>query len=62
MSLPNSKLKGSFPVAIYQLPGNNPDRGVMPDVKVFRSINDFHSGGDKEMETVQELIRKDMSR
>jgi len=62
MSLPNSKLKGSIPVAIYQLPGNNPDRGVMPDVKVFRSIDDFHSGGDKEMETVQELIRKDMGR
>ena len=61
ITLPNSKLKGSIPVAIYTLPGKHPDRGVMPDVKVSRSIDDFHSGWDKEMEKVKELIKKDTS-
>ncbi len=61
LTLPNSKLKGSIPVAIYALPGDNPDRGVIPDVEVSRSIDDFHSGWDKEMEKVKELIKEDMS-
>ena len=62
LSLPNSKLKGSIPLAIYTLPGNNPDRGVMPDILVSRSIDDYRLGRDKEMEKVKELIKEDMSR
>ena len=62
MSLPNSKLKGSIPVAIYTLPGNNPDRGVMPDIKVSPTIADYHIGWDKEMEKIKKLIHEDMSR
>jgi C-terminal processing protease CtpA/Prc len=62
ITLPNSKLKGSIPVAIYTLPGNNPDRGVMPDIKVSPTIADYHIGWDKEMEKVKELIHEDMSR
>jgi C-terminal processing protease CtpA/Prc len=62
ITLPHSKLQGSMPVAIYTLPGNDPDRGVMPDINVSRTINDYHLGWDKEMEKVKELIHKDMSR
>jgi hypothetical protein len=62
ITLPNSKLKGSIPVAIYTLPGNNPDRGVMPDIEVSPTIADYHFGWDKEMEKVKELIHEDMSR
>ena len=61
ITLPNSKLKGSIPLAVYALPGDNPDRGVIPDVEVSRSIDDFHSGWDKEMEKVKKLIKEDMS-
>jgi C-terminal processing protease CtpA/Prc len=62
ITLPHSKLQGSIPVAIYTLPGNDPDRGIMPDINVSRTINDYHLGWDKEMEKVKELIHKDMSR
>ena len=58
IELPHSKLKASVPVAIYTLPGNNPDRGVIPDIEVEHSIEDFRDGRDREMEKVKELIRK----
>ena len=60
ITLPNTGLKGSIPVAIYALPGNNPDRGVKPDIKVTRSIDDYQLGRDKEMEKVKKLIKEDM--
>ena len=60
ITLPNTKLKGSIPVAIYTLPGNNPDRGVIPDINVSRSIDDYRLGRDKELEKVKELIKEDM--
>jgi hypothetical protein len=62
ITLSNSNLKGSIPVAIYTLPGNDPDRGVLPDIKVSRTIDDYHLGWDKEMEKVKELIFIDMRR
>ena len=34
VKLSNSKLKGSIPTAIYTLPGEDPDRGVIPDIIV----------------------------
>jgi hypothetical protein len=60
ITLPNTKLKGSIPVAIYTLPGNNPDRGVMPDIQVTRSIDDYRPGRNKELEKIKELIKEDM--
>jgi hypothetical protein len=60
ITLPNTKLKGSIPLAIYTLPGDYPDRGVIPDIYVSRSIDDYRPGRDKELEKVKELIRKDM--
>jgi C-terminal processing protease CtpA/Prc len=60
ITMPNTKLKGSIPVAIYRLPGNNPDRGVIPDVEVSRSIDDYRLRRDKELEKVKEMIKVDM--
>ena len=60
ITLPNTKLKGTIPVAIYTLPGDNPDRGVIPDIYVTRSIDDYRLGWDKELEKVKELIKADM--
>jgi C-terminal processing protease CtpA/Prc len=62
ITLRNSKLTGSIPLAIYTLPGENPDRGVIPDIKVSRSIDDYQPGQDKELEKVKELIKEDLSR
>ena len=62
ITLPYSKLQGSMPLAIYQLPGNNPDRGVIPDIQVSRSIDDYRLQRDKEMEKIKELIKQDMNR
>lgn len=58
MTLPNTKLEAKIPLAIYALPGGNPDRGVMPDIEVNRMIDDYKKGIDIEMEAVIRLIRK----
>jgi hypothetical protein len=58
MTLPNTKLEAQIPLAIYALPGDNPDRGVMPDIKVTRKIDDYLKGRDKEIEAVKKSIRK----
>ncbi len=56
----NSKLKGSIPVAVYTLPGENPNRGVIPDIVVAPTIDDYRLGKDVDMEKVKSLIQKDM--
>ncbi len=58
MTLPNTKLQAIIPLAIYELPGDNPDRGVRPDIKVTRKIDDYRKGKDKELEVVKKFIRK----
>jgi len=61
VKLSNSRLKGSIPTAIYTLPGGNPDRGVIPDIMVFRTIDDYQLGKDVEMEIIKKLIKKDIT-
>jgi hypothetical protein len=56
VKLPNSGLQAYVPVAIYALPGDHPDRGVIPDLIVDYSIEDLKNHTDKEMETVKDLI------
>ena len=56
----NCKLKGSIPVAVYTLPGENPNRGVIPDIVVAPTIDDYRLGKDVDMEKVKSLIQKDM--
>ncbi len=58
--LSNSRLKGSIPLAIYTLPGENPDRGVIPDILVSRTIDDYRLGKDVEMERIKNLIQEDI--
>ena len=60
VKFPNCKLKGSIPVAVYTLPGENPDRGVVPDIVVARTIEDYRLGKDVDMEKVKSLIQKDI--
>jgi C-terminal processing protease CtpA/Prc len=57
-TLPNTGLTVSIPIAIYALPGSNPDRGVIPDMIVKYSIDDFRGGKDKDLEAVRDLIRR----
>lgn len=56
IELPHTKLKASIPLAIYTLPGDNPDRGVIPDIRINYSIEDYENGIDKELQKVKELI------
>ncbi|MFC1739394.1 S41 family peptidase [Planctomycetota bacterium] len=56
IELPHTKLKASIPLAIYTLPGDNPDRGVIPDIRINYSIKDYENGVDKEIQKVREFI------
>lgn len=58
VKLPNSGLRVYIPVAIYALPGDNPDRGVIPDIVIDYSIEDLKKQVDKEIEKVKELLTK----
>ena len=57
-TLPHTKLEAAIPLAIYALPGEKPDRGVLPDFIVTRTIDDYQNGVDKEMEAVKDFFRK----
>lgn len=61
VKLPNSGLKCRIPVAVYELPGTNPDRGVVPDIVVVNTISHYRSGRDMDMEKVKELIQMDIA-
>ena len=56
-----TKLAVIIPLAIYTLPGNNPDRGVIPDILTVYSIEDYKNHKDKELDKVRELIKKEQS-
>jgi hypothetical protein len=57
--LPNTGLVVSIPVAIYALPGDNPDRGVIPDIPVEYTIDDIRQGKDKDLDAIRNLILKE---
>ena len=59
LKLPHTKLEFFIPLAIYTLPGNNPDRGVIPDILTVHSIEDYSNHKDKELDKVRELIKKE---
>jgi hypothetical protein len=42
------------------LPGGNPDQGVIPDIMVSRTIDDYRLGKDVEIEKIKDLIKKDI--
>lgn len=59
LQMPNTKLAVNLPLAIYELPGKNPDRGVVPDILTVYSIADYQNQKDKELDKVRELIKKE---
>jgi hypothetical protein len=59
LKLPHAKLEFTLPLAIYWLPGNNPDRGVIPDILTVHSIEDYQNHKDNELDKVRELIKKE---
>ena len=60
VELPHSKLRASIPVAVLALPGENPDRGVLPDINVEYTMEDYIQKRDKDLEAVKDLIKKDL--
>ena len=56
--LPRTQFSLQIPVAIYALPGDIPDRGVIPDIITSYSLEDIRKGLDKEMEKVKEILSK----
>ncbi|UCH94969.1 MAG: hypothetical protein JSV88_32600 [Candidatus Aminicenantes bacterium] len=59
LKLPQTKLEVIIPLAIYRLPGNNPDRGVIPDILTVYSIEDYQNHKDNELDKVRGLIKKE---
>ena len=59
LKLPHTKLEFTLPLAIYMLPGNNPDRGIIPDILTVHSIEDYQNHRDNELDKVRELIKKE---
>jgi len=56
ITLSKTDLVASIPTAIYALPGDHPDRGVIPHHAVTHTIEDVGSGRDRDLEAVAELI------
>jgi len=62
IEMPKSTLQVFVPVAILALAGDNPDRGILPDVGVEYTFEDYESKKDKDLEKVKELILQDHQR
>ena len=60
LKLPNSGVKVTIPVAVYELPGKNPDRGVFPDIMASRKIDDYRRDRDVEIEIIKEMIQNEI--
>lgn len=59
--LPNSRLTYLVPTAKFIVSDENPDRGVMPDIPVALTAEDYANDVDRDMERVVELIEADMA-
>lgn len=58
ITLPNTRLAAKIPLAILELPGGDPNRGVVPDYQIQYKFDDYRTGRDLEIEKVKELISK----
>ncbi|MCW3980108.1 MAG: S41 family peptidase [Candidatus Bathyarchaeota archaeon] len=61
LELPHSKLKAQIPVAILELPGEDLDRGLTPDLEVAYTPEYCIHQTDKHLATLRELIKTDAS-
>jgi hypothetical protein len=59
LELPNSKLRANIPVATLVLPGKDFDRGVIPDIKIEYTSDDYVNKRDKDLEAIKEQISKE---
>jgi hypothetical protein len=57
--LPHSNLMYLIPVAKFVVCGGDPDRGVIPDITVDLTVEDYLNHRDMDMEKVIELITAD---
>lgn len=57
LELPHSKLKVLIPVAIMELPGEDLDHGLKPDLEVANTPEDHMHQIDKHLATLQEVIK-----
>jgi len=58
ITLPKTQLVAKIPLAIFELPGGDPDRGVVPDYQIQYKLDDYRTGRDLEIEKVKDLISK----
>ncbi|UCC83952.1 MAG: hypothetical protein JSW46_03175 [Gemmatimonadota bacterium] len=56
IELPGTTLRAKIPVAILELVGDNPSRGVLPDVEVEYLIEDYVAGRDRDLDAVRDLV------
>ncbi len=61
VELPNTALRAVIPVAILTLPGDNPSRGVLPDIPVEYSLDDYMAQRDRELDTVRQLVEAELT-
>jgi C-terminal processing protease CtpA/Prc len=59
--LPHTNLMVLIPVAKFVVCDGDPDRGVIPDITVELTPEDYISGQDRDMEQVIGLIKDDMA-
>lgn len=57
LTLPNSKVEVDIPIFGSYPMTEQPDRGVLPDIQVERTVEDFLNGKDAELEMVLEMTK-----
>jgi len=62
VEFPHSRLRIMMPVAKLVLEGDPPDRGVLPDVQVEFTPEDYINQKDRDIERVKELIRVELEK
>ena len=61
IQLPRTGLFAHIPTCTLTMPGDNPDRGVLPDVSTIYTPEDYVNLNDKEMEQVSIIINETVS-
>ena len=58
IELLNTKLISKIPTATMTLHGEIPNRGVIPDITVGLSVDDFQRGNDPDIEAIKNLLKR----
>ena len=57
IELPKSKLIAKIPTALLTLHGKMPNRGIIPDIEVDLTLDDFLNGNDPDIEAIKKIIK-----